>query len=394
VKEKIESNDLKDCSVSIYRLLSILYVDKFLILFVFILFVFAGSYYAFSSDVKYNYMTTIEVGKKIVKHGDVTEEMLIEEPGPLLAKTNASYLPSSLSNIDPEIARNLKFEINNPKKSNLLTISSRSNEKVSEFNIEVHKMIIEKVTGDHMELLEVTRKRYANLLNLEKLKLQEIEDPRIYVLEEKELLVNIESEKMEAVKLKEQIDLLHSKGKRLEETQVLLKGEIAKLESILEQTTANRSDAISEVSDETQAMTLLMITNQIERNEERVSRLRERLSVTLEDEKEVLKAEVSDNRRKWDLQKEKIVKLQSELTRLRARREAERDKQKNTIASIEDDLSALRETRALGVAIKSLRPVGPGKTFLLALSGVLGLLSGTLLSLCRAYVRSERANVN
>jgi hypothetical protein len=70
-------------------------------------------------------------------------------------------------------------------------------------------------------------------------------------------------------------------------------------------------------------MTMLMITNQVEQNKKRLSDLQERLTIGLENQKKVLQKEITENRRAWELKKDEIAKLKSQLIHLKVNRESE-----------------------------------------------------------------------
>jgi uncharacterized protein involved in exopolysaccharide biosynthesis len=180
----------------------------------------------------------------------------------------------------------------------------------------------------------------------------------------------------------------------LAETQVLLRQQIKKVEENLAQAHASRPKATAEVGNEAQAMTMLMITNQVEQNEKRLSDLQERLTIGLENQKEVLQKEVAENRRDWELKKDEIAKLLSQLVRLKVNRESEQKTQKNLISSTQNKIDALLETRVLGVAVLSSKPFGPRKIYVLALSGMLGLMGGVMLAFCVEFVYSARRRMD
>ena len=66
-----------------------------------------------------------------------------------------------------------------------------------------------------------------------------------------------------------------------------------------------------------------MITNQVEQNKKRLSDLQERLTIGLENQKKVLQKEITENRRAWELKKDEIAKLKSQLIHLKVNRESE-----------------------------------------------------------------------
>lgn len=74
---------------------------------------------------------------------------------------------------------------------------------------------------------------------------------------------------------------------------MLLRQQVSKLEENLTWAQANRAKAINKVNNEAQSMTLLMITNQIEQNEKCLYDLQERLTIAIENEKEILQNHVA-----------------------------------------------------------------------------------------------------
>ncbi len=158
----------------------------------------------------------------------------------------------------------------------------------------------------------------------------------------------------------------------------------------LAQAHASRPKAISEVGNEAKAMTMLMIDNEIEQNEKRHYELQERLTVNIENQKEILQNNIAQNSRERLLQKERIAKLQIQLTKLKVQLETDQDYQKNVISSIDNNINKLQETRSLGIAIRSVNSTGPGKGVVVVMSGLLGLMSGVLLAFLTEFMGNLR----
>lgn len=89
---------------------------------------------------------------------------------------------------------------------------------------------------------------------------------------------------------------------------------------------------------------------------------------------------MAENRRSWDLQKVRIAQLQSQLIKLKVKRETDQEAQKTISVSVENKLTDLQETCTLGIAVRSVKPVGGGKKIVLAFSGILGLMGGVMLA--------------
>jgi hypothetical protein len=314
----------------------------------------------------------------------------------VLAKINESYIPLAVAQMakldDEDIPQ---IEAKNPKNSNLISLASKGPQEMSETLRELHERVVKPVLADHLRIVEVPRRGFQLSAEKESLRLKDLEDPRMFGILEKDLLIQVEGAQNHLNELDDQQKLLLSQEKRLAETQELLRKQVGKVEKNLDQAHASRSQATASVgSNEAQAMTLLMIMNQVEQNERRLSELQERLNIGLENQKQVLQKDLAANSRAAELQKETIAKVQSQLIELKAKRESDQLLQKNVINSIENKISELQETRTLGVAVRSVKPSGPGKKIILVLTGFLGLFGGVILALGAEFVSNARRRIN
>ncbi len=333
--------------IDLVQLWLILLKRKYLIGSVCLLCLLGGTAFAFLVPAKYTYSTTIEIGNTLASNGTGIVSRPIESPEAVLAKIKESYVPLAVNQMKQEDKVTFAVTVRNPKASNLIILSSQGTVNMAEPYQNLHDMVTKSILIDHLKIIDVPRKEYKIQSQQEGIKLKKLEDPRIFAIEEKDLLIQIEAAKMKLTGFDEREKLLLSQNKRLAETQVLLRQQISKVEENLAQAHANRPKAINKVSNEAQAMTLLMITNQIEQNEKRLYDLQERLTIGIENEKEVLQDNVTQNSRERALQKEKIAELQIQLTKLKVQRENDIDEQKNVISSIDNKIDNLQETRTL-----------------------------------------------
>jgi LPS O-antigen subunit length determinant protein (WzzB/FepE family) len=112
-------------------------------------------------------------------------------------------------------------------------------------------------------------------------------------------------------------------------------------------------------------MTLLMLDSEIRNYRELLAEIDERLHIETADTQDAIKKELADNQR------------------------AQRAQQDN-IAKLEIQLANLRETSALQPPMRSLKPVGPGKTLIILLSLVLGLMLGVFAAFFAEFLSKVR----
>lgn len=374
--------------VDLVQLWLILLKRKYLLGGVFFICLLVGAAFVFLAPTKYTYSTTIQIGKTFTSNGEgVIRE--IESSEVVLAKLKESYIPLAVNQMMMLEDKVFAVKVKNPKGSDLMILSSKCMTNMAKSYTKLHNLVTKPLMEDHLKIIGVPRKEYQILSQQESIKLKNLEDPRIYSIEEKNLQIQVEAAKMYLTEIENTEKLLLSQKIRLTETQVLLEQQITKAEDELAQVHASQPKAANEVDEGVHAMNLLMITNQTMEKEKRLYRLQER-TIDLEDKKEILRNDITQNSQERKLQKEEIAKLQLELIQLKVQREADIDYQKMVISSIDNKLANLQETRPLGVAVRSVRPSNPSKTVVLAISGLLGLVGGVFLAFCAELVSVAR----
>jgi LPS O-antigen subunit length determinant protein (WzzB/FepE family) len=306
--------------ISLVDLLRVLLKRKNTLLFVFALFVLGGVVAALVLPKQYQYTTTIEIGTTVVKD----DIRLIDDPNTLLAKIQESYIPLALLHYretypDDKKVYELKARI--PKNSEIIVLEAKGSKETAEIYKRVQNDVVDQIITDHSRLILIIHKEYQ-----------------------------LEGEKIqnEVASLEDKSKLLQAKSKRLGENEKLLTRQIDRVRQLVNDGIINREKASREVKDETHAMTLLMIDNEIQQNRQRLDELEERLTVELINERDVVENELADTLRK-------ITEKKSELTKVKLQRDN------------------LRETRSIVPPMQSLEPVGASKKLIVLLAVLLGI---------------------
>ncbi|MCK4691274.1 MAG: hypothetical protein KAT20_05680, partial [Desulfuromonadales bacterium] len=299
--------------IDLVQLWLVLLKRKYIILAVITICLLSGAAFVLQKPVTYPYTTTIEIGS--------IEGGRIESPDVVLVKLEKIIIPRGIRNYSDEHGGGLPgVKTGISKNSQLLTLTSYGSEEMANPFSELHQLILGPLFAEHRRIINVPQREYRLQVDKAKLVLKDLENPRIFTIEEQVLKVQLVAARMKAAEFDDQEKLLVSQGKRLIETQSLLEQQIIKVKENVAQAFASRPKAVSQVGDATQAMTLMMISNQIEQNDNRLAALQERLSIGLENEKQELEIQGSANRRALELQKAKIIELQSRLVKLKAQR--------------------------------------------------------------------------
>jgi hypothetical protein len=432
---------LEDDSINLVDLWLELSKRKHIILSAIVVALATGSLIALFSPTKYSYTTSIALGTKLEHSNAGDTSALIEEPQTVLAKIQESYIPLAQQQYRQQHAgeeKNYQIEAHNPKGSQLIVIQAKGAEEDGPAYLQHLQMVTNYIVKDHQHVMDIERGRIQTQLALAKIKLEELTDPSTLATQQKQLEAQLNSarikldelqdprvlavprQKLEGqlaregkklVDLKDRAQLIQSRYERLDETDKLLSKQIAELESQIDSALKRRDQAISNITSDAAAMTMLLIDNEIQQNRTRLAALQERLQVKQQDQRQELEEQLAANRREQAVQSKLITQVKSELSRLKIdnqhtlqRHQPEIGKlqeqiaklvadnkravarQKQAIAQLENQLTNFQATRALAPPMRSLQSTGLGKSVIVLLALFLGLALGIFAAFFAAFL--------
>jgi len=480
------SREITDDEIDMIQLILMLIKRKYLILGVLGLCILLGGTYAFIKPKVYEYLTTIEIGSTIknLETGDIEP---IEASGEVLEKVKAAYIPLNSQKKGQE---NVKVTASSPKGSRLIILKSSGPEGSEKAQGAIHKKIAEAVQDDHLRAVKSVRQQLelriakqrtdldkmvsAALLQIKMKNLQEdIQQKKrnLSSLNDEEqtyrvsssnamnklkstLLGTLDNQKIEIIGLQNKVakenanlaELFDEKSTLVKQKELLtqeknlLSGQVKVISSTLADIGQKRLEAPVEVDSPANALTLMMIENQLEQYRSRKEDLEFRIEVDLPQKKYKLDMQLANTERQIAIQKQLIndletqlpLKKQSQLREVEQEKQAiqtlksEQDKklgdygrqieeknreineaenqlrayeinhnfaidqQRQLIKGLEAKMTGLQDTRTLGIAIRSTQPNGPGKSLILALSGMLGLMGGIMLAFFAEFITTVR----
>ena len=273
---------------------------------------------------KYRYSTTIELGSRIEDGRSVP----IEAPETALAKLEESYVPQERHRYleaHPGVDETFAIEARAPKGSQLVVLESTARAEDGPAYRQIQERAVQALVADHARVFEDQRREVA--------------------LEKKGGERDLQT-------LVDQESVLKARIERLKGMAQLLEQQIADTRGLIEDATANRSRAVAEARDEARAMTLLMLDNEVRESREHLAELQKQLQIGLADERDTLQSALQENQRDQVLQQAEVQRL-------------------------DQQLQNLKQTRAVVLGMKSLKPVGISRSLIV----VLGVLLGGLLAL-------------
>ena len=327
--------------ISLVDLWLVLVKRKLVLLGVVVACILAGLLYVVVVSPSYQYSTSIEIGTRL----NGTESSIMESPETVLAKIKESYIPMARQEYfmaHPELKSVIKIDARVPKGSEIVVLSSKGFEDDGDIHKALQQSVVDRLKKDHGRIVDVLRKETEILQHKAVAKLEELKDAN---------------------------ELIMARGKRLNGFAELLAKQAEEARKDLLQVKNNRQKSVKEATNEAKAMTLLMLDSEIRNYRELLAEIDERLYIETADAQDAIKKEAADNQRDQNAQQDNIAKL-------------------------EIQLANLRETRALQLPMRSLEPVGSGKTLIILLSLVLGMMLGVFAAFFVEFLSRVRDQAN
>ncbi len=385
------THQIADDEIDLVQLFQILWKRKSLILIVTLFCLLAGIGYAFLKKPVYEYTTAVQIGTALVGGSDSAVKTGIEASPSVKLKLEKVYIPMATRQLSGKYDNRLgSARVKENKNSNILLITSKGGEDDHQFFEDLHTIAISPLIANHRELIAASKKQYEILAQRAKLILKDLEDPKIFAMDENTVKGKIESAQLDLAGIDGQKIILLAKKNGLKETKKLLRDQISQIEKNLKISYAKRDKVIAEVKDEAKAMTFLMLNSDIQQNENRLATLRERLNVGLENENQKIAGQLAENLRLRKSQMTRIDEFKSQLVQLQAQRSSEQDRQRSKISEAENKINLYQDTKVLGFASRSVKPVGSGKTLIVALAAMLGLMGGVMSAFFAEFIAKVR----
>ncbi|MFW2374544.1 MAG: Wzz/FepE/Etk N-terminal domain-containing protein [Gammaproteobacteria bacterium] len=408
----------------------------------------AGSLFALSMPTQYGYSSSIQIGAVVEMESGRNHFVFIEEPETVLAKINESYIPYvlnrySIENPESLVMPDIKARI--PKKSNLIVLETKGEQKYEAIYLSVLNSVADMVVEDHQPSMRMMDSEYASSLNHQKIKLAELQAPSTLQTQLKALevertaaqlkmeemndnrLIAVSMQSLQTEKQKHENKLktlederiqLKADYKRLDDMDKLLNRQIDALNANIQGALVNRQASLKEVSNEASAMTLLLVDSQLQANRNKLASLEERFYIHQQSAREKLKNALNANKLNREYEQkllantsQRLEKVSIDLTRGRQQQQAVLANLNEKITKIKQDsdrgierqmlavtraeakLKSLKQTRPVFDPIQSLEPTGPSKKLIIVASLMLGLFLGVFIAFGLEFLSKANAKM-
>ena len=342
---------------------------------------------------QYEISTVIEIGQK--PDGDTAA--LVDSSETVLAKLETSYIPLARQEINNrEETQQLSAPAVQAKmRGRMVVLKTVASSPNAALHLELLESTTQRLLTDHRLLVESHLTRENIELERARLKLEALKHPKILAVAEKDLenKISLASSKLE--ELGDSESLIKARIERIGDRERRVRTQIAELEKTISQGEVIRVQAVSQSNDPSKAMTLFLIDSHLQRNQDRLDSLQERLGVEFANAKAEYSRSLEDIPREQQQGQMSIEQLKRQLEKLRldgARGQAD---QENVVNDIEARLRGFRETRVVSAPTHSLVPIGTNNLVVtLTISGFLGIALGIFAAFGAEFITKARKEMS
>jgi len=373
--------------------LSLIWRRKWLIVIPTFLLALIVGIYSFLMTPQWEVDTIIQPSKFFVQKGEGGfEEIIVVDPRQIAGQINQkSYdrLISAELNIEPQSFPTLKAE--NLRSTNLIKVTVR------EENIERGKAILISLFN-HLKR-ELDQKIDVEMKGVEteiELKKYDIGESEINIKNIENQIASktfdIQSNQIEKERMKTGIETDQNKLKISEERIQNIMEEMKSVKTRIDEIDQQLRKALAQDKQASDAVSLLLYSNEVQQNLRYLNTLDERLS---------LEKITQENLRLSMLDKqEQIRQIDTQISQIRTQIETDRNeiaRIKNTIAVLETEIRLLGDKKAridyaqlIKEPTSSLYPVSPRKKVNVVIAGVIGLFMFTILAFFLEYIKKNK----
>ncbi len=353
--------------------------------FVVCLCVAAGLAYALLSSARYRYYETIQIGHVPRQSNQGIKDEPIASVENVIAHIDSGLIPQALDRTFPRendeaaaLRKRYDVKATAAGSSSFVVISGEGPLQQRDGYFAVLKAVAEMLVSDHAAVSDATRETYQSRLEKARIKLDALNNDDLFQVKLAEQRRSIEAARNRLAQLEDQDASLKLQSQRLGVKADLLTAQIERVQENIAAATDAQNNAAREARSATDAMTVLLLSNDVRHSRERLADLHTQLKVVVPNELTGLEAARKDNQRQQAQQRSLITLRTRQLQQLRIDHRNAQATQEQTVRGLESQLARVRPTRVVLSPTRSMSPVGLARRMVLALSLVLGLMLGVL----------------
>ncbi len=334
-----------DRQISLADIIAVLVQNKWLFLGMWSAVVAAAVIYLLVTPTSYRHFGVLSIGRiPELSDNGAFKLIAVEDPATATARVKDGYIPA-VTLAGPENDGRPKVTVTNPRNTSLLVLETYAPDASADMAKALLQEIGDRLVTDHARISNHASGRLKARLDAQNVKLAELQDDELFGLrmqQQRQALANLKRDRQALADTRRLVvRKIADTDRRLK----LVEEELGRLERQLADLEASRKGVLNAGSDPTRAMSILLITSQVERIEDRRARLQQEMNISLPQAREKLEKQLRDLDRKAKKLAESIKIAKAKLGALQAERERSIEKQKATIAEAEAMLASVQPTR-------------------------------------------------
>ncbi len=336
-----------------------------------------GLVQALLTTKSYDLNTSLEIGTEIRE--DIPTP--IEAPETTKAKLESALIPMVKNKLNRENEKTAKYKVSVtiPKKSSLILLTSKTSKKDEGMYRDFHNKIVDAISQDHYKFINLLKKNLQSELALANIDLDEMQDPttlEALIRPQEKILTDakadlsalidpeifgakvmvmegeIQTQKNQLILLEDQVVILDQKLKKIDANQELIRNQIKELEVEVEIHNAitSKKRSLQNVESEIPVMAQLMFDNEAQQNRKLLAELKERLFITLENEKTTTLMSLEAKKRAQNLQMDKIAEAEASLKAFTGKNLLDQNKLKASVTKSEANIAQLLSAQKRNIA--------------------------------------------
>lgn len=382
-----EEIDLVDVGVSLWRRWKLMAV-------VFCVCIGLGLTVAIIRPKPYNYTAVIRLGSYAKQDGS---SVSVVTPNSAVAALNQGFINIAIQKyaathrIDPRKIRIRASSPSGPRggASDTITLSGKAPLHLGNAYKAIEESATKLLSQSTQAEINVVRAKFQQEMTEAKLKLARIQDPQRVKIEKSALQEDVSSAKSDLESLKEQYAVLKNKNERLQDAEKLYKRQEHQFSKYLDQA-RKENMAASKTDSPSQAMTAMLLNNQIQQNLDRLDNIEQKLTVTLPQEIANAQADMANNKQQQNVKQNTLDQAEAKFANYDAEHQRAIDSQKALIANLKAQIDNIQATQLIVQPSRSIEPVGLGRTVIAIIAAILGVILALLAAMTSNYISAVR----
>ena len=348
-----------------------------------------GLIVALQKQPSYSYKAAIQLAAYTTANGRVVRLLSPQSASALLQNGLVDAAVNQYADTHKVDARKFKIGVQTSKDSDVVVLSGKGPRDLQSAFVSIEKAAASLLSNNTSGQIDAYKANIQANLKHAKIALAKLQDPQRIAAAKTALKQSWLAAKAKLANLEQQHGVLQKKHAGLSQSVKLYSGLAKDLSGYLAKA---RRDGLSgaQADTPTQAMTALLLGNQIQQNQSQLTNIDRQLSVTLPQQIAETKAALANNTQKQLFQQAVVERTKLDYQNFDAQHQREVQAQQIAINSLRERLSNIQSTRLIAEPVRSIQPVGSSRKLIVVLAFLAGIFLAVLAAGVAGYLGAVR----